>query len=59
MLLSNQKYLMVKYEFSSEFYTYTKAITSFIYDIINAYDDATLSNIKRFDELEIKHDEDK
>lgn len=43
MLLNNQKYLVVHYEFSSDFSDYLASITSFIYKLIRTYNDANLN----------------
>lgn len=43
MLLNNQKFLIVQYEFSSEFSDYLVSITSFMYKIIKTYHDANLN----------------
>ena len=43
MLLNNQKYLVVHYEFSSDFSDYLASITSFIYKLIHTYNDANLN----------------
>lgn len=53
MLLSNHKYLVVKFELSSEFSDYLLSINSFLYKIINTYKDSKLLNEERFDNLVI------
>lgn len=58
MLLSNQKYFAVKYEFSSEFSDYLTSITSFIYKLISTYQDANL-NENRFYHIDIPDGADK
>lgn len=52
MLLSNQKYLAVEYEFSSEFSDYLVSITSFVYNLISTYNDANLEG-SRFSDITV------
>ncbi len=58
MFISNQKYLVVKYEFSSDFSDYLSSITSFIYKLMRTYKDASL-NENRFYHIDIPTGEDK
>lgn len=59
MLLNNHKYLLVKFELTSEISDYLNSINSFLYEIINTYVDATLLNETRFDSLVIPSDANK